>query len=130
MPRQLETLREKIERDLAFSLDHIFYFPEWGAHNRAMLRSNPYIRLFKSAGAMAVSESFSLTQADWTIIEDLLDMSRIISGKIRLEVDDAELNLNQARGNLALARRDYLAALVNLKWTTGVLGEGDVSASP
>jgi hypothetical protein len=31
--------REKIERDLAFSLDHISYFPEWGAHNRAMLRA-------------------------------------------------------------------------------------------
>ena len=31
--------REKIERELAFSLDHIFYFPEWGAHNRAMLRA-------------------------------------------------------------------------------------------
>jgi hypothetical protein len=30
---------EKIERDLAFSLDHIFHFPEWGAHNRAMLRA-------------------------------------------------------------------------------------------
>ncbi|NOT61704.1 MAG: hypothetical protein HOP19_15930 [Acidobacteria bacterium] len=31
--------RKKIEDDLAFSLDHIFYFPEWGAHNRAMLRA-------------------------------------------------------------------------------------------
>jgi len=31
--------RAKIEKDLAFSLDHIFYFPEWGAHNRAMLRA-------------------------------------------------------------------------------------------
>jgi hypothetical protein len=31
--------RVKIEKDLAFSLDHIFYFPEWGAHNRAMLRA-------------------------------------------------------------------------------------------
>ncbi|MEJ7712820.1 MAG: hypothetical protein WKF84_23970 [Pyrinomonadaceae bacterium] len=31
--------REKIEKDLAFSLDHIFYFPEWGAHNRALLRA-------------------------------------------------------------------------------------------
>jgi len=31
--------REKIERDLAFSLDHTFHFPEWGAHNRAMLRA-------------------------------------------------------------------------------------------
>jgi hypothetical protein len=31
--------REKIEGDLAFSLDHIFHFPEWGAHNRALLRA-------------------------------------------------------------------------------------------
>ncbi len=31
--------REKIERDLAFSLNHTFHFPEWGAHNRAMLRA-------------------------------------------------------------------------------------------
>jgi hypothetical protein len=33
------TSRAKIEKDLAFSLDHIFHFPEWGAHNRAMLRA-------------------------------------------------------------------------------------------
>ncbi len=32
-------MKEKVERDLAFSLDHIFHFPEWGAHNRAMLRA-------------------------------------------------------------------------------------------
>ena len=31
--------RMRIERDLAFSLNHVFYFPEWGAHNRAMLRA-------------------------------------------------------------------------------------------
>jgi hypothetical protein len=31
--------RGQIERELAFSLDHIFHFPEWGAHNRAMLRA-------------------------------------------------------------------------------------------
>ncbi len=31
--------RTRIERDLAFSLNHVFYFPEWGAHNRAMLRA-------------------------------------------------------------------------------------------
>lgn len=34
-----DATRAKIERELAFSLDHIFYFPEWGAHNRAMLRA-------------------------------------------------------------------------------------------
>lgn len=43
--------------------------------------------------------------------------------KIRLEVEDAELNLRQAQSNLARARRDYLAARVNLDWTMGTLGE-------
>src|SRR5688572_29472356 len=43
-------LREKIERDLAFSLDHIFHFPEWGAHNRAMLRAES---LYYGAVALA-----------------------------------------------------------------------------
>jgi hypothetical protein len=42
--------RAKIERDLAFSLDHIFYFPEWGAHNRAMLRAESL-----SYGAVALA---------------------------------------------------------------------------
>ena len=43
--------------------------------------------------------------------------------KTKLDVDDAELGLVQARGSLALARRDYLVALVNLQWVQGVLGE-------
>ncbi len=43
--------------------------------------------------------------------------------KIRLEVEDAELNLRQAGGNLSRAWRDYRAAKVNLLWVMGVLGE-------
>lgn len=43
--------------------------------------------------------------------------------KTKLDVDDAELGLVQARGSLARARRDYLVALVNLQWVQGVLGE-------
>jgi hypothetical protein len=31
--------RQKIEREVAQSVDFIFQFPEWGAHNRAMLRA-------------------------------------------------------------------------------------------
>lgn len=46
--------------------------------------------------------------------------------KIRLEVEDAELNLVQAKSNLAQARRDYQVSLVNLAWSTGVLGEAPV----
>ena len=43
--------------------------------------------------------------------------------KIRLEVDDAQLNLVQARSNLARAQRDYRVAQVNLQWAMGVAGE-------
>ena len=41
--------------------------------------------------------------------------------KIRLEVDDAQLNLIRARGSLATAQRDYLVALTNLQWVQGHL---------
>ena len=43
--------------------------------------------------------------------------------KIRLEVEDAELKLQQAKGNLSRAWRDYRAARVNLLWAMGTLGE-------
>ncbi len=32
-------MRKKIEENVAGSADFIFYFPEWGTHNRAMLRA-------------------------------------------------------------------------------------------
>lgn len=43
--------------------------------------------------------------------------------KIRLEVDDAQLNLLQARSNLARALRDVRVAQVNYLWAIGVAGE-------
>ena len=43
--------------------------------------------------------------------------------KTRLDVEDAQTNLVQARGNLAQAKRDYIVALVNLEWVKGTLGE-------
>jgi outer membrane protein TolC len=43
--------------------------------------------------------------------------------KIRLDVEDAELNLIQAKGILARAKRDYLVSCVNLERVTGRLGE-------
>jgi outer membrane protein TolC len=36
-------------------------------------------------------------------------------------VEDAELNLLQARAGLARGRRDLLTAQVNLRWLTGEL---------
>ncbi|HEX9909928.1 MAG TPA: TolC family protein [Desulfatiglandales bacterium] len=43
--------------------------------------------------------------------------------KTKLDVDDAGLNLVQATGNLARAKRDFLVACVNLEKATGTLGE-------
>jgi HAE1 family hydrophobic/amphiphilic exporter-1 len=43
--------------------------------------------------------------------------------KIRLEVEDAELNLLQARNNLARAKRDFLVAKTQMERVQGVLGE-------
>lgn len=43
--------------------------------------------------------------------------------KIRLEVDDAQLNLLQAKSNLAKAQRDYRVAQVNYLWSIGIAGE-------
>ncbi|HVN75409.1 MAG TPA: efflux RND transporter permease subunit [Thermoanaerobaculaceae bacterium] len=44
--------------------------------------------------------------------------------KTKLEVDDAVLNLRNARANLASAQRDYRVSLTNLAWVAGTLGEG------
>jgi HAE1 family hydrophobic/amphiphilic exporter-1 len=47
--------------------------------------------------------------------------------KTNLDVQDAQLNVVQARGSLALAQRDYQIALVNLEWVAGTLGENPSS---
>ena len=47
--------------------------------------------------------------------------------KTNLDVQDAQLNVVQSKGNLALAERDYHVALVNLRWVAGTLGEAPVS---
>ncbi len=44
--------------------------------------------------------------------------------KTRLEVQDAELNLSNARLSLARAQRDYRVARVDLDWVTGTLDGG------
>jgi HAE1 family hydrophobic/amphiphilic exporter-1 len=43
--------------------------------------------------------------------------------KIRLEVDDAQLNLLQAKSNLARAQRDFRVAQVTYLWALGTVGE-------
>jgi HAE1 family hydrophobic/amphiphilic exporter-1 len=77
----------------------------------------------------AVSQSSGIVQAlSGTVkqAERLVQMAEKgyeFGVKIRLEVDDAQLNLMQARSNLARAQRDYRVAQVNLLWAMGVAGE-------
>jgi len=42
--------------------------------------------------------------------------------KTKLDVDDAQLSVIQAKGNLARARRDYSVARVTLDWVLGTVG--------
>jgi outer membrane protein TolC len=42
--------------------------------------------------------------------------------KTKLDVDDAQINVNEAKGNLARARRDYSVARVTLDWVMGTIG--------
>ncbi|KAF0217880.1 MAG: outer membrane efflux [Geobacteraceae bacterium] len=79
------------------------------------------VNAVREAEEIVKSLSGTVTQA-----ERLLAMAEKgfeLGVKIRLEVEDAELNLLQARGNLTRARRDYLVARVTLDRVTGVLGE-------
>lgn len=67
--------------------------------------------------------SGTVTQAEKLLF--LSEKGYELGVKIRLEVEDAELKLQQARGNLSQAWRDYRAARVNLLWAMGVLGESE-----
>lgn len=79
------------------------------------------VNAVKEAGDIARGLAGTVSQA-----EKLLQMAEKgyeYGVKTRLEVEDAELNLSQARGNLARAYRDYLVAKITLRWAMGTLGE-------
>ena len=58
--------------------------------------------------------------------ERLLQMAEkgyVYGVKTKLDVDDAELNLLQAKTNLARAQRDQIVARIHYEWVMGILGE-------
>jgi HAE1 family hydrophobic/amphiphilic exporter-1 len=75
----------------------------------------------REAGEIVAALAGTVRQAER--LREMAEKGYEFGVKIRLEVDDAQLNLLQAQSNLARARRDYLAAQTNLDWTTGRLGE-------
>jgi HAE1 family hydrophobic/amphiphilic exporter-1 len=82
----------------------------------------------KEAGEIVKALSGTVTQAERLLY--MAEKGYEYGVKTKLDVDDAQLNLVQARGNLARARRDYLVALVNLEWVKGTLGENGEAPRP
>jgi HAE1 family hydrophobic/amphiphilic exporter-1 len=75
------------------------------------------INAVKEAGEVVQALAGTVAQA-----EKLLSMAEKgyeFGVKTRLDIDDAQLNLLQAKTNLAKARRDYLAARISLEWVAG-----------
>ena len=85
------------------------------------------LALETKTGVDAVRQAAAIVEAlDGTVAEAerLLAMAEkgfALGVKVRLDVDDAQLNLLQARVGLARGRRDLLVAQVNLRWVTGEL---------
>jgi HAE1 family hydrophobic/amphiphilic exporter-1 len=72
--------------------------------------------------ALQAIEIVRALEATLTQAERLLQMAEAgyrAGVKTRLEVDDAEFNLQSARSNLAIAKRDTIAAQIQLLWIKG-----------
>ncbi len=76
----------------------------------------------REAGDLLTAASGPVTQAERLLA--LAEKGYELGVKTRLDVQDAELNLQAARANLAAAQRGYRVARVNLDWVAGVLAGG------
>lgn len=85
------------------------------------------IRLQTEESSSALKEAAEILKALEGVVtraERLVAMAEkgFIHGvKTNLDVQDAQLSLKEARGNLAKAKRDYLVAQVTLSWVMGTL---------
>ena len=76
---------------------------------------------YREAAEILKALSGTVKQADRLV--QMAEKGYEFGVKIRLEVDDAQLNLLQAKSNLARAQRDFRVAQVNYFWAMGVAGE-------
>lgn len=76
---------------------------------------------YREAGEILKALSGTVRQAERLV--QMAEKGYEFGVKIRLEVDDAQLNLLQAKSNLAKAQRDHRVAQVNYLWSMGVVGE-------
>jgi HAE1 family hydrophobic/amphiphilic exporter-1 len=83
------------------------------------LETRDAVNAVREAGEIMKSIGGAVSQA--SLLLSLAEKGFEYGVKTRLEVEDAELNLRQAKGSLARARRDYLSARVNLEFVKGTL---------
>ena len=76
---------------------------------------------YREAGEILKALSGTVKQAERLV--RMAESGYEFGVKIWLEVDDAQLNLLQAKSNLAKAQRDLRVAQVNYLWSIGVAGE-------
>lgn len=84
-----------------------------------VLQTREAIQAVREAGEIVNALSGTVGQAERLLL--LAEKGYEYGVKTRLEVDDVQLSLVQAQGNLARAKRDYLVAQVTLQWVMGTL---------
>jgi HAE1 family hydrophobic/amphiphilic exporter-1 len=82
----------------------------------------------REASEILTALASTLTQAERLVF--LAEKGFELGVKTRLEVQDAQLNLQAARASLAVARRDYRVASTNLDWALGTLDGGRPATAP
>ena len=92
------------------------------------LETRDAVNAVREAGEIVNALSGTVSQAERLLA--LAEKGFEYGVKTRLEVEDAVLNLIQAKGGLARARRDYLVSRVNLELVKGTLGEEGSTAQP
>lgn len=82
------------------------------------------VHAVRESGEIIKALSGTVTQAERLLI--MAEKGYEYGVKTRLDVEDAQLNLSQAKGNLARAKRDYLVARVTYEWAMGTLREKEI----
>jgi len=99
--------------------------------NEAQLRDSIALEVHTAVDSVAESaeimRALASTVAQAEKLMTMAEKGYEFGVKTRLEVDDAQLNLQSARANLTRAERDYRVALVTLQWVAGTLGDAPAS---
>jgi outer membrane protein TolC len=93
-----------------------------------VLQIHETVNAVRESGEIVKGLSGTVTQAGRLLA--MAEKGYEFGVKTRLDVDDAQLNLMLAQGNLTKARRDNLTAQANLKWAMGIIAPPAIPSPP